>query len=243
MSQALNSSIQQPTIQQPTIQQPTIQQLSLWDLLDAAHTQETIGDLGQIWTALEAEVALKEAIGDKLIVSAQTIEQVAQVFFERALLTFEQLDARVSREGPEMPNDAFDRYVRQSMEVEFDDYIESLETLPRKPIEPNDRDTSTTITENIEVETLLALIGEEETPQDPAAMIRILAGDDDPKHWIEQVRGCLDTYPEGRSFLAVQRETQLEIVEAWLGTLLGQIQINQVGEGDFYAGDRLWLKR
>ncbi len=226
MSPALNSSIQQ---------------LSLWDLLDSAHTQETIGDLGQIWTALEAEVALRDAIGDKLIVSAQTIEQVAQVFFERALSTFEQLDARVSREGPEMPTDAFDRYVRQSMEVEFDDYIEPLEALPRKPIEPSDRDISV-ITENMEIETLLTLIGEEETPQDPAAMIRALAGDDDPKHWIGRVRGCLDTYPEGRSFLVVQREAQLEIVEAWLGTLLGQIQMNQVGEGDFYAGDRLWVK-
>ena len=231
MSQALNSSIQQPTIQQ----------LSLWDLLDAAQTQETIGDLGQIWTALEAEVALREAIGDKLVVSAQTIEQVAQVFFERALLTFEQLDARVSREGPEMPNDAFDRYVRQFMEVEFDDYIEPLETLPRKPIEHSDREASV-ITENIEIKTLLALIGEEEIPQDSAAMIRALAGDDDPKYWIGRVRGCLDTHPEGRSFLAVQREAQLDVVEAWLGALLGQIQMNQVGEGDFYAGDRLWVK-
>ncbi len=240
MSQALNSSIQQPTIQQ----------LSLWDLLNAAHTQETTGDLGQIWTALEAEVALRDAIGDKLVVSAQTIEQVVQVFFERALLTFEQLDAKVSHEGPEMPNDAFDRYVRQSMEVEFDDYIEPLETLPRKPIECSDRETAavpsainSAITEDMNLETLLALIGEEETPQDPSAMIRALAGDDDPKYWIGRVRGCLDTYPEGRSFLAVQREAQLEIVEAWLGTLLGQIQISQMGEGDFYAGDRLWLRR
>ena len=227
--------------QAPASQQPSIKQLSLWDLLDAAQIEETIGDLGQIWTALEAEVALREAIGDKLVVSAQTIEQVAQVFFERALLTFEQLDARVSREGPEMPNDAFDRYVRQSMEVEFDDYIEPLDALPRKPIEPSDREASV-VTENMNLETLLALIGEEETPQDGAAMIRALAGDDDPKYWIGRVRDCLDAYPEGRSFLAVQRETQLEIVEAWLGTLLGQIQMNQVGEGDFYAGDRLWVR-
>ena len=225
----------------PSIQQPSTEQLSLWDLLDAAQIEETIGDLGQIWTALEAEVALRDAIGDKLIVSAQTIEQVAQVFFERALLTFEQLDARVSRKGPEMQNNAFDRYVRQSMEVEFDDYIEPLDALSRKPIERSDRDTSV-ITTNMEVETLFALIGEEGTPQDTAAMIRALAGDDDPKLWIGAIQRALGGYPEGRSFLAVQREAQLEIVEAWLGTLLGQIQINQVGEGDFYAGDRLWVK-
>lgn len=220
---------------------PPIQQLSLWDLLNAAHTQETIGDLGQIWTALEVEVALRYAIEDKLVVSAQTIEQVAQVFFERAFLTFEKLDARVSREGPEMPSDAFDRYIRQSMEVEFDNYIEPLDALPRKPIERGDQGTSI-ITENIEVKSLLALIGEEDMPQDGATMIRTLAGDDDPKPWISSIQRALGESPEGRSFLAVQREAQLETVEAWLGTLLGQIQINQVGEGDFYAGDRLWLK-
>ena len=221
--------------------QPAIKQLSLWDLLDAAQVEETEGDLVNIWTALEVEVAMRETIEDKLIVSAQTIEQVAQVFFDRALLTFEQLDSRVNREGPEMPNDAFDRYVRQSMDVEFDNYIEPLDALPRKPIEAIDREASV-ITEDMNLETLLALIGEEETSKDSAAMIRALAGDDDPKHWIGQVRGCLDAYPEGRSFFSVQRESQLEIVEAWLGTLLGQIQMNQVGEGDFYAGDRLWVK-
>ena len=236
MSKAIKSYTKQSAIKQSAIKQ-----LSLWDLLDAAQVEETEGDLVNIWTALEAEVAIRETIEDKLIVSAQTIEQVAQVFFERALLTFEQLDARVGREGPEMPNDAFDRYVRQSMEVEFDDYIEPLEALPRKPIEASDREESL-ITENMNLETLLALIGEEETSQDPAEMIRTLAGDDDPKHWIGQVRGCLNAYPEGRSFLSVQREAQLELVEAWLGTLLGQIQMNQVGEGDFYAGDRLWVK-
>ena len=220
---------------------PLIHQLSLWDLLDAAQTQETIGDLEKIWTALEAEVLLREGIGDKLVVSAETIEQVAQVFFERALLTFEKLDARVSREGPEMPSDAFDRYIRQSMEVEFDDYVEPLAALPRKPTERSEQGTSM-ITENIEVESLLALIGEENTPQDADTLVRALAGDDDPKQWIGSVQSVLGKYPEGRSFLAVQREAQLEIVEAWLGTLLGQIPMNQVGEGDFYAGDRLWLK-
>ena len=221
--------------------QPAVKQLSLWDLLDAAQVEETEGDLVNIWTALEAEVATRETIEDKLIVSAQTIEQVTQVFFERALLTFEQLDARVSREGPEMPNDAFDRYVRQSMEVEFDDYIEPLDALPRKPVEAIDREASV-ITENMNLGTLLALIGEEETSKDSAEMIRTLAGDDDPKHWIRTIRECLDAYPDGRSFLSMQQEAQLELVEAWLGTLLGQIQMNQVGEGDFYAGDRLWVK-
>ncbi len=222
--------------------QPVIQQLSLWDLLGTAQTQETDGDLGKIWSALEAEVERREVIAEKLEVSAETIAQVAQVFLDRALLAFEQLDARVSREGPEMPLDAFDRYVRQSMDVEFDDYLEPLESLPRKPVEPRDRDS--VITDNMEVDDLLALIGEDTTApeQDSEAMVRALAGEDDPGVWISALRGFLVGYPEGRSFFEVQREMKLAIVEAWLGALLGEIQMNQVGKGDFYAGDRLWLK-
>jgi hypothetical protein len=222
--------------------QPVIQQLSLWDLLETAQIQETEGDLGKIWSALEAEVERREAIAEKLDVSAETIAQVTQVFLDRALLAFEQLDARVSREGPEMPLDAFDCYVRQSMDVEFDNYIEPLESLPRKPVERSDRDS--VITDNMDVEDLLALIGEDTTAseQDSEAMIRALAGEDDPGVWISAIRGFLVGYPEGRSFFEVQREMKLAIVEAWLGSLLGEIQMNQVGKGDFYAGDRLWIK-
>jgi hypothetical protein len=219
-----------------------IQQLSLWDLLEAAHTEERDGDLREIWSALETEVAVQEAIVAKLDVSAETIVQVAQVFFDRALLAFEQLDARVSRDGPEMPLDAFDRYVRQSMDVEFDDYIEPLESLPRKPVERSEQDS--VVTQEMSVEELLTLIGEEspESSQSGEEMVRALAGEDDPSTWIGAMRSALKDDPEGRSFLLVQQEMNLALVEAWLGTLLGDVRMSQVGEGDFYAGDRLWVK-
>jgi hypothetical protein len=226
----------------PIVMPIVMQQLSLWDLLEAAQTQEKKGDLGEIWSALEAEVAMREAITAKLDVSAETIVQVTQVFFDRALLAFEQLDARVSREGPEMPLDAFDRYVRQSMDVEFDDYIEPLESLPRKPTERSEQDSI--VTQDMSVGDLLALIGEE--PQEPQQssddMARALAGEDDPRSWIGAIRGALHEYPDGRSFCEVQQEMSLALVEAWLGTLLGDVRMTQVGEGDFYAGDRLWVK-
>jgi hypothetical protein len=221
---------------------PAIQQLTLWDLLETAQVQETEGDLSKIWSALEAEVAQREAIVAKLDVSAETIVQVAQVFLDRALLAFEQLDARVSRDGPEMPLDAFDRYVRQSMDVEFDDYIEPLESLPRKPPERSEPDS--VVTEEMSLDDLFALIGEEpqEASQSGEDMVRALAGEDDPSTWIGAMRGALKDEPEGRSFLLVQREMNLALVEAWLGTLLGDVRMSQVGEGDFYAGDRLWVK-
>jgi hypothetical protein len=50
------------------------------------------------------------------------------IFQSRSKLAFEELDAITSSEGPVMASDAFAQFVRQSMHVDFSDFIE-----PRKP--------------------------------------------------------------------------------------------------------------
>ena len=67
--------------------------------------------------------------------AAEAITQIAQVFCDRSTLAFEELEATHSDEGRVMPSDAFDRYVRQSMEVDFDQFMATLVGLPRKPPE------------------------------------------------------------------------------------------------------------
>ena len=68
----------------------------------------------------------------QLQVAAEAIAQITQVFCDRSKLAFEELEATHSDEGPVMSIDAFDRYVRQTMEVNFEQFIEPLESLPRK---------------------------------------------------------------------------------------------------------------
>ena len=64
--------------------------------------------------------------------AAEAIGQIAQVFCERSTLAFEALEATNSVDAPVMSADAFDRYVRQSMVVDFDQFIAASASLPRK---------------------------------------------------------------------------------------------------------------
>ena len=68
----------------------------------------------------------------QLRVAGEAVCQIADVFCDRSSYLFEELLSRAVKDEPIMADDAFDRYVRQSMVVDFDQFIEPLPSLPRK---------------------------------------------------------------------------------------------------------------
>jgi hypothetical protein len=107
-------------------------ELNLWAVLQEANAAPEEAEFPVIWQALD-QVLPELAIVEQLQTAAATIAQVADIFQVQAGLIFEELDATATNEGPRMAADAFDRYVRQYMAIEFDDYIEEPEPLPRMP--------------------------------------------------------------------------------------------------------------
>jgi hypothetical protein len=57
--------------------------------------------------------------------------QSRNIFQVQAGLIFEALEATATQDGPTMSANAFDRYVRQYMAIDFGDYIEKIEALPQ----------------------------------------------------------------------------------------------------------------
>lgn len=113
---------------------PVVQPLEfdLWTALKNASEDPIAAEFPVIWQALEARM-MDLTIGAQLEIAAQTIEQVTDIFQVQAGCLFEALDASAIREGPTMAADAFDRYVRQSMDIDFEDYLEPIAPFPRSP--------------------------------------------------------------------------------------------------------------
>jgi hypothetical protein len=64
------------------------------------------------------------SINQQLVIVGDTIFQAGQLYAERSYLLFDAFNARMATDEPPMPLDCFDRYVRQSMGVEFDRFVE-----------------------------------------------------------------------------------------------------------------------
>ena len=219
-------------------------EINLWDTLAEAALAPEDADLQQLWTTLETTIAPLD-MQDSLRVAADVIALLVKIFRSRSLLTLEELQALTSDEGPIMPLDAFDRYVRQSMEVDFEQFIEPLPSPPRKAPSgnqnqfPNDGRSvvavldkeallqaleEQAIQEELEEEAIKKKVLDIAHIEDVSAYISALA------QWMQQHNGA------AISLLLLHQALGMPLVEVWLGLLLGGLDLYEWEQhGDFYS--------
>ncbi|MBD2309641.1 hypothetical protein H6G17_29900 [Chroococcidiopsis sp. FACHB-1243] len=237
-------------------------ELNLWEVLSEAALAPEDADLQQLWLMLESTVAPLE-LQDKLRVAAEAIAKMAQLVSDRSLLAIEELQALGSDEGPVMPQDAFDRYVRQTMQVDFEQFIEPLPSLPRKmpDRQPNQfPDDGRSVVAVLDKETLLqALPGPDiGSDLDNDAMKQKLldiAHAEDIEVWVGAISNCFGNAKaecmtlahlvrEEQDLVAPENEVKgsSPLVNIWLALLLGGFQLEQrLGFYDF-EGIWVWLR-
>ncbi|PSM45817.1 hypothetical protein C7Y66_28375 [Chroococcidiopsis sp. CCALA 051] len=234
-------------------------ELNLWEVLSEAALAPEDADLQQLWLMLESTVAPLE-LQDKLRIAAEAIAKMAQLVRDRSLLTMEELQALGSDEGPVMPLDAFDRYVRQTMQVDFEQFIEPLPSLPRKTPEcqPNQfPDDGRSVVAVLDKEILLQALPESEIDSqlDNNAMKQKLldiAHAEDVSAWVDAIANYFgNTKAEYLTLAHLVREVQdlvvpenevkgsSPLVKTWLALLLGGFQLEQ--RLGFYDIEGIWV--
>ena len=227
-------------------------EIDLWDALASAALAPEDANLQQLWTTLEATIAPLD-VQDSLRVAADAIALLVKIFRERSLLTLEELQALTSDEGPIMPLDAFDRYVRQSMEVDFEQFIEPLPSPPRKAPSgnqtqfPNDGRSVVAV---LDKEALLQVLEEQAIQQeleeeaikkkvlDIAHIEDVSAWSDALAQWMQQYNG------KAVSLLMLHQALGIPLVAVWLALLLSGLDFYEWEQGEnFYnqAGE-VWLR-
>lgn len=221
-------------------------ELPLWDVLKEATLAPDEADLRQLLKMLDESLSALDTVG-QLQVAAEAIAQIVQVFQERSTLAFEELEATNNNEGPPMPSDAFDRYVRQIMEVDFEQFIEPLASLPRKVPERSAsvHEQGSVVGELDQVALLHAL--DEQMSQHPGLtdvevfnQALSLAHDEDVSTWTGTITSWMvehrvSTIP----LVQLQQAVKMPLVQLWLALLLGEYAIEQRGE--FYDVQQIWV--
>jgi hypothetical protein len=184
-------------------------------------------ELAALFDDLDEAVA-SLAIEQQISVAGEGLARVGDIVGLRAEIYLQEINYLLYPDQEpvlELELDAFDRYVRQTMTVDLEQFCAAPE-LPGvergyRRVEP--------LSEAEAIAEIVAAIHEAE----PSPLE--LAHDEDIPGWSARVMACLAREP--LVFAALARATDLAPTQVWLGLLFGERPIVVTGQSDFYSSD------
>ncbi|MFN5726375.1 MAG: hypothetical protein ACK48D_06500 [Pseudanabaena sp.] len=213
-------------------------ELDLWDVLSTARQTPEDANLPMVFKLLDLTLVDLDT-RSQLRIAGEAVCQIADLFCDRSNFLFEELHSRAVNGEPIMADDVFDRYVRQSIVVDFEQFIEPLQSLPRKIPEPTKHGNS--MVGAIDKEVLIQALEEESLLSLEEEFERAIstAHAEDISAWVEVIAQCITDNSYPIRLMDLQKAVQLPIIETWLGLLLGDFNLEQRGE--FYDSSGIWI--
>jgi hypothetical protein len=210
-------------------------QLTIWDRLNLAPTNSVVADFLGLLTEVDESIEQLPP-NDRLEAAGEAIRRLGEIYADRSAMQLSEIEYLLHpAQEPIMSLDAFDRYVRQSMIVDLEQFIEAPE-LPEYEREYN----LTVVREQSKAEILAAISESEEI--DPEVAYRAamaLAHDENVSEWGAAISARLEERGEPVSLLELQESIQMPLVQVWLALLLNGMTLEQRGE--FYQTEQVWI--
>ncbi|MFM7603433.1 MAG: hypothetical protein ACKO7R_19890 [Pseudanabaena sp.] len=213
-------------------------ELDLRDVISTARQTPEDANLPMVFQLLDLTLVDLDT-RSQLRIAGEAVCQIVDLFCDRSIFLFEELHSRAENGEPIMADDAFDRYVRQSMVVDFDKFIEPLQSLPRKASEHAKNGNS--IVCEIDKDVLIQALEQECLLSFEEKFERAISTShaEDVSAWVEAISQCIANNSPPICLLDLQATLPLAIVEIWLGLLLGDFKLEQ--RGSFYDSNKIWI--
>jgi hypothetical protein len=213
-------------------------ELNLWEAIAEAGQTPEEANLPMVLDLLDLTLADLDS-RSQLRVAGVAVCQITDLFCDRSSFLLEELHAQSTNGEPRMSDDAFDRYVRQSVVVDFDQFIQPISGLSRKiPERIKDGNSLVSVVdkqvllEELEQESLLSF-------EQDGDLVISTAHAEDVSAWVEAIANCIKSHPVPIRLLDLTHTLQLPMVEVWLGLLLGDFKLEQ--KGHFYEAHEIWI--
>ena len=213
-------------------------ELDLWDVISTARQTPEDANFLIVFKLLDLTLIDLDT-RSQLRIAGEAVCQIADLFSDRSNFLFEELHSRAVKGEPIMADDAFDRYVRQSMVVDFEQFIEPLQSLPRNIPEPTKHGNS--IVGAIDKEVLIQALEQESllSVEEEFEQAISTAHAEDVSAWVEAIAQYIENNFSPMRLIDLQAALPLSMVEIWLGLLLGDFKLEQRGE--FYNASEIWI--
>ena len=144
------------------------------------------------------------------------------------------------------PTDAFDRYVRQTMEVNLEQFIEPLTSLPRKVPERQEVVEGNSVVGELDRVAVLQVLDKQMSQEPELTEAEIfnralaLAHDEDVSAWSEEIAQWMaEQQISTTPLVQLQQSMEMPLIQLWLALLLGGYAIEQ--RGKFYEAEQIWV--
>jgi hypothetical protein len=206
-------------------------EIDLWEILLEAKENPQSVEWCEIWDALDSALVNLDTSA-QLALAGEAVSQMSLIFQSRSKLAFEELDAITSDDGPVMARDAFAQFVRQSMHVDFSQFIEPRKPDGRKPYEKQGLDDITSVAVAVDKQDLLDVL--EDFQASPVLSVEnmdsvlMLSHAENVSDWVSAIANYFTVVGRGVvSFSELCDKIALSPVEIWLGLLLGNFVLRQ----------------
>ncbi|MBD1847943.1 hypothetical protein H6F89_32115 [Cyanobacteria bacterium FACHB-63] len=210
----------------------------------AATSWETI-NLKAVWRSLDSSIAQLET-PQQIQVVGRAIEHLVELFVASSEQRFEELDATLAQDGPQMTIEQFLPCVRQGMEIDFSQFVGGFDRDPERgpyaprKFESEDLADDRTIVAAVDPATLADAVEGLEAAIDLEAALE-LAHVEDVEAWAKTISAYFEIADaETVSLQTLRQSVHLPWIEMWLRLLLGGYRLERQGT-DFYSGD-IWVR-
>lgn len=213
-------------------------QLEIWDLLEEAKQEPFEVDWGVLWDGLDTSL-VGLGVSQQLQVASVAVVEMVEVFCVRNAEVLEELELYRSNDGAVMGDKDFAPFVRQFMDIDFDEFIEPLVSpLPRTYTHAGGQ----SIVEVVDKDALLEASEEskENSPPEVVASVVEIAYQENVSDWVEAIVDYFTiTGIEQTTWSELLENLDIAPVEILLGLLLGDFVLNQVQSESsyFYEND------
>jgi hypothetical protein len=216
-----------------------VEKIYLWEILQEASENPQSVEWYNIWQALDTALVDLD-IFEQLALAGEAVSQMSLIFQSRSKLAFEELDALTSDEGPVMPSDAFAQFVRQSMHIDFSEFIEPRKPDGRKPYEKQGLDDITSVAVAVDKQDLLDVLEDWKVSPvlgtEDVDSVLAVSHAENISDWVKAIAQAL-TCQFAEYFMVVGVDVvgwselcdkiTISPVEIWLGLLLGNFVLRQ----------------
>ena len=200
-------------------------QLSIWDLLSEAKQEPLEVNWNLLWDSLDVSLIDLNS-SEQLQVAADALLQMVEVFHLRSMEAFEELEAFTNDDGPVMGDKDFTLFVRQTVDVDFDEFIEPLVSPIRKSYTFTERDEYQSQMEIVDKEILLETI--EVSPEVEFERIVDIAHSENVSDWTSAIGNYfVATRVKSATWSELRKKVNIAPVEIFLGLLLGDFILSQ----------------
>ncbi len=221
-------------------------EIYLWEILQEGKENPQSVEWCEIWEALDTALVDLD-IFEQLALAGEAVSQMSLIFQSRSKLAFEELDAITSDEGPVMASDAFAQFVRQSMHVDFSDFIKPRKPDGRKPYEHRGDNNITSVVVAVDKQDLLDVLEDFQASSalevEDMDSVLTLSHAENVSDWVSAIADYFTVAgKEVVSWSELHEKITIAPVEIWLGLLLGNFVLRQTqseGLHSFYDSEIL----